>query len=81
MTDSSSNDRKTSDELKDALDQLKQATDKVADKILGGDIAQHLRAAAQHVVRAARSALDQVDKKMDERAGEKAKSDATNQAP
>ncbi len=78
MTDSSSNDRKTSDELKDALDQLKQATDKVADKILGGDVAQHLRAAAQHVVRAAKGALDQVDRKLDEKAKKTAPGD---QAP
>jgi hypothetical protein len=60
-------ERRGADELKDALEQLKKAADRVTDKILGSEVTGHLRAAAQHVVRAARSALDQVDKKMDER--------------
>ena len=70
--------RTTGDELKDALEQLKKAADKVADKILGSEVTQHLRGAAQHVVRAARTSLDELDRKMGEK---RAKDDAGTKAP
>ena len=59
--------RKGTDELKDALEQLRRAADKVAERVMGSEVTGHLRQAAQHVVRAARSALDQVDRSLGEK--------------
>lgn len=57
------------DELKQSLDNLRKAADTVADKILGNEIAGHLREAAKHGLRAAKAAIDEAEKRLDRKPG------------
>lgn len=56
------------DELKSSLESLRKAADAVVDQVLGKDVRGHLREAAKHTLRAVKAAVDEAERKLDERA-------------
>ncbi len=64
-------ERKAGDELKQALDHLKNASDAVVEHLVGEKTVGHLRQAAKHALSAVRSALEKAEKALDEKTAPK----------
>ena len=64
-------ERKASEELKQALDHLRNASDAVVEHLVGEKTVGHLRKAAKHALGAVREALDRAEKALDEKAQKK----------